>query len=41
MKKNLKNEILGKQSFSKVQNIVKSIANTTIQMFMGGGGIKV
>ena len=40
MNKNIKNEILVKQSFSKVQNIVSSITNTTKQMCMGGG-IKV
>ena len=37
MKKNLKNEILGKQSFSKIKIIVNSIVKNTIQMFTGGG----
>ena len=40
MKKNLKNEILVKQSFSKVKNIVSSIVKNTIQM-CGGGGVKI
>ena len=34
MKKNLKNEILGKPIFSKILSIVEY----TIQMCMGGGG---
>ena len=38
MIKNLKNEILVKQSFSKVKNNIESIVNTTIQMW---GGVKV
>ena len=38
MNKNLKNEILGKQSFSKVKNnIVNCIVNTTIHALRGGG----
>ena len=37
MKKNLKNKTLVKHSFSKVKNIVKSIVENTIQMYMGGG----
>ena len=37
MKKKLKNEILVKQSFSKVKNIVECIVNTTIHALRGGG----
>ena len=38
MNKNLKNEILVKQSFSKVKNnIVNSIVNTTIHALRWGG----
>ena len=37
MKKNLKNEILGKPSFSKIKNnIVNCIVNTTIHALRGG-----
>ena len=36
MKKKLKNEILVKQSFSKVKNIVECIVNTTIHALRGG-----
>ena len=37
MNKNLKNEILGKQSFSKIKINIESIVKNTIQMFTGGG----
>ena len=36
MKKNLKNKILEKQSFSKVKMIVNSILKNAIQTFTGG-----